>query len=172
MTNAPFPAIDSTQPLKSAVMSAHDIAVSEYHRRCQLDKRAMLLNRHIIFDALNELDVHHLTITFDGGSDNGQIESIKAFANAPADPVKTISLPHVAMELWRYDHETADLSPNLESLESAVETLAYDLLEDQYGGWENNDGAFGDITLTVPARTITLNFNERFIDFTNTTCDI
>ena len=44
----------------------------------------------------------------------------------------------------------------------AVECLAYDVLERTHGGWENNDGAYGDITFDVAERTITLDYNERY----------
>ncbi len=31
-------------------------------------------------------------------------------------------------------------------------------------GWENNDGAYGEFTLNVEQRTITLEFNGRYSD--------
>ena len=44
----------------------------------------------------------------------------------------------------------------------AVEALAYAFLEETHGGWENNEGAFGEFTFDVAERTITLDYNERF----------
>lgn len=38
----------------------------------------------------------------------------------------------------------------------------YDFLSDTYGGWENNDGAYGEFCFDAAARTIHLEFNERF----------
>jgi len=48
------------------------------------------------------------------------------------------------------------------SLEDVVEQLAYDLLSDTHGGWENNDGAYGEFCFDASARSIHLEFNERF----------
>jgi hypothetical protein len=46
-----------------------------------------------------------------------------------------------------------------------VETLAYEVLAMTHCGWENNDGAFGDIVFDVAERTITLEYNERYSSF-------
>ena len=52
-----------------------------------------------------------------------------------------------------------------ESLSSeAIETLGYDCLEEDHGGWENNDGAYGEFTFDVAERTITLDYNERHME--------
>ena len=48
------------------------------------------------------------------------------------------------------------------SLEDVVEQLAYDFLGDTHGGWENNDGAYGEFCFDASARCIHLEFNERF----------
>ena len=47
-------------------------------------------------------------------------------------------------------------------LEDVVEQLAYDFLSDAHGGWENNDGAWGEFCFDAAARCIHLEFNERF----------
>jgi hypothetical protein len=47
-----------------------------------------------------------------------------------------------------------------ETDEDAIEKLVYDLLEQTYSGWEDNQGAYGDFLFHVAERTITLNFNE------------
>jgi len=48
------------------------------------------------------------------------------------------------------------------SIADAIEQLAYDFLEQTHSGWEDNDGAYGDFTFDVAARTITLDYNERY----------
>ena len=39
--------------------------------------------------------------------------------------------------------------------------LAFDFLSDTHGGWENNDGAYGEFCFDAAARCIHLEFNER-----------
>ena len=49
-------------------------------------------------------------------------------------------------------------------MEEAIETLVYKVLNQIYGGWENNDGAYGEYTFDVTERTITLDYNERHME--------
>ena len=64
--------------------------------------------------------------------------------------------------------ENPDHPPIERNLEAAVEGVAWDYLDDLYSGWENNDGAFGSFVFDVPARTVTLEHNERFTDCNTT----
>ena len=50
------------------------------------------------------------------------------------------------------------------SLPDAIEHLCYDFLEQEHGGWENNDGAYGEFILDVAGRTVELDFNGRYTD--------
>ena len=43
-----------------------------------------------------------------------------------------------------------------------VESLAYDVLEKTHCGWENSDGAYGDVIFDVAEGVITLDYNERY----------
>jgi hypothetical protein len=49
-------------------------------------------------------------------------------------------------------------------LRDAIETLCYDYLEQEHGGWENNDGAYGEFQFDVAERTIELEFSSRYTD--------
>ena len=55
-------------------------------------------------------------------------------------------------------------SPSESTLEEAIENLCYDYLEETHGGWENNDGGFGEFRIDVAKRTVELEFNGRFTD--------
>jgi hypothetical protein len=50
------------------------------------------------------------------------------------------------------------------TLGDAIEALCYDCLEETHGGWENNEGAYGEFRLDVARRTIELEFIGRFAD--------
>jgi hypothetical protein len=56
----------------------------------------------------------------------------------------------------------AELKRSAVSISAAIESLAYGALEQTHSGWENNDGAYGDIVFDVAERTITLDYNERY----------
>ena len=113
-------------------------------------------NKAALFDALAAAGITSVLVHFDGSGDSGQIEDIDATAdNQPAEiPSGNIEIAQVR---WG--------DPNIErttlSVRDAIESLAYDFLEQTHGGWENNEGAYGEFTFDVAERTITLDYNER-----------
>ena len=48
-----------------------------------------------------------------------------------------------------------------------IETLAYDFLESTHSGWEDGEGANGEFRFSLSERTITLDYNERYVDYTH-----
>ena len=147
------------------IATAEGIVARKRQRTENLQQRALLLNRQIIFDALKAAGIDQIDITFDGTSDNGQIEAIEAAAGT-----MPLALPQTPIALWRC--ESGELRPNPEPFEGALETFAYDLLWEHEAGWENGDGAFGTIILMVQAETITIACHQRFIETTLTTSHV
>jgi hypothetical protein len=115
-------------------------------------------DKEIIFAALAEAGIHSVTLNYDGGGDSGQIEDIEAW-NATGDRIPLPSDRKVQLTLGNPDEPLTDVD-----LQAAIETLAWDFLEEMYAGWENNDGAFGIFVFDVPNRTVTLEHSERFTD--------
>jgi hypothetical protein len=110
-------------------------------------------NKDRLFDGLMAVGITHVTVTFDGSGDSGQIESIGAWAGETAVDFPATEIPYAALT-W-----------------DVVEQLAYDFLSDTHGGWENNDGAWGEFCFDAAARCIHLEFNERFTSSELTTHD-
>jgi hypothetical protein len=118
-------------------------------------------NKNLIFAALAEAGVHKVTVEYDGSGDSGQIENVEAW-NAGDQRIPFPSDTRIQLGSGNPDHPLTELN-----LEAAVETLAWDYLEIHYG-WENNDGAFGTFVFDVPARTVTLEHNERYTEVNTT----
>jgi hypothetical protein len=116
-------------------------------------------NKTALFDALAAAGISHVTVSFDGYGDSGQIEDVETKAGDAIVDLPPGSITIAVAEWGRGDASQRDLS-----LPAAVEQLAYGLLEETHGGWENNSGAYGDFVFDVAQRTITLNYNERFED--------
>mgnify|MGYP003613415137 FL=1 len=114
-------------------------------------------NKTALFDALAAAGITLVTVTFDGSGDSGQIEDIAAQSDD-----RTVDLPQgeitIATVAWGTDKVTAISM----GVEAAIEQLAYDFLSETHGGWENNDGAYGEFTFDVAKGTITLDYNERY----------
>ena len=114
-------------------------------------------NRDRLFDGLTAAGITDVTVTFDGEGDSGQIESIGAWAGDKAVDFLAVEIPYAALTWDNPEVELRQLS-----LEDVVEQLAYDFLADTHGGWENNGGAYGEFCFDASARSIHLEFNERF----------
>ena len=95
-------------------------------------------------------------VTFDGVGDSGQIESIDARIGDAASALPICDI-EIATSAW----DGSELHRRMLPLGDAIEQLAYAFLEETHGGWENNEGAFGEFTFDVPERTIRLDYNER-----------
>ena len=135
---------------------------TEYKRYQEALKKTNELNKVAVFDPLAEAGIDRVTVTFDGEGDSGQIEEVTAYKNEAAIglPVSSVTLHSVP---WGSETITGATSPVAE----AIESLCYDYLSEAHGGWENNDGAFGEFTFHVSERRIELDFNDRFTDYTN-----
>lgn len=116
-------------------------------------------NQTAIFDALALAGVVTLVVNFDGYGDSGQIEAITATGTEGEMVLPEISIAYASPDRGDGD-EAVDQRPL--PLSEAIETLCYDLLRHTHAGWENNDGAFGDFTFDVTARTISLDHNDRY----------
>lgn len=114
-------------------------------------------NKALLFDALAAAGITKVVVHFDGYGDSGQIEDIAAYTN---DVDANIPAHTIEIARPRWGEPEADRSSCL--LRDAIEALSYDALEETHGGWENNEGAYGDFTFDVAARTITLDYNERY----------
>ena len=95
-----------------------------------------------------------------------QIESIGAWSGETAVDFPATEIAYAALTWDDPEVEMRQLS-----LEDVVEQLAYDFLSDTHGGWENNDGAWGEFCFDAAARCIHLEFNERFTSSELTTHD-
>jgi hypothetical protein len=87
-------------------------------------------------DRLTELGITRVLITYDGYGDSGNIESVVAYAG----------------------EEDVELASEIDA---ALQEAAYDLLP---GGWEINDGSFGELVLDVSERRLVREHNWRITE--------
>lgn len=117
------------------------------------------INQNTIFDALASAGIFSLVVEFDGYGDSGQIESITATGTAGETDLPETSIDYATPS---HGDDGEGVRKTAMPLADAIEELCYDLLRHTHAGWENNDGAFGDFTFDVAARTIGLDHSERY----------
>lgn len=124
-------------------------------RRATFSEKLVGLKANL-FDFLEVRGIVLVTVDFDGCGDSGQIESIFAF-----DEHGEVAIPEDKLAIAETSPAVDTSTDGGEPVKDVIETLAYDLLESEHGGWENNDGAYGEFRFDVAERTITLACNIR-----------
>ncbi|VVB49955.1 hypothetical protein RHAL1_04099 [Beijerinckiaceae bacterium RH AL1] len=125
--------------------------------RAKLEAELFTLNKATLLNALTLAGVTRVVVSFDGYGDSGQIENVEA--QTGHDPV---TMPSAAIEIAEAVWDQAEPKRSSVSIAEAVESLAYDVLGRTHCGWENNDGAYGDVIFDTEEETITLDYNERY----------
>ena len=137
---------------------------TNYALHKDLCAKANELNKAVLFDVLAPAGITSIHVDFDGEGDSGQINGVLALAGD--QPIK---LPATRLTLQQLRWGQTESTPSEFTLAEAIETLCYDYLEETHGGWENNDGAYGEFRFDVAKRTIELEFNGRYTEtFTDT----
>ena len=129
---------------------------AEHERR---DAELRPVNKTAVFDALAAAGITIVVVAFDGYGDSGQIENIEAKAG---DDVVALPSGRGRDRVGRLGQ--AELERTTMTVRDAIERLVYDFLGKTHDGWENSDGAYGDFTFDVAERTITLDYNERYME--------
>jgi len=124
-------------------------------------------NRSAIAAALEAQQVATVTIEFNGSGDEGQVEPAALF-NVDGQPIE---MPDVNVEVL-IDRVGGEPLASNESLAAALESFAYDALSDLHGGWQDNEGAYGELIIDVATGKATLDFNARIIESINTTTQL
>jgi hypothetical protein len=140
--------------------NSNDI-IDDYKRYTQALAQANRINKDMLFEALSTAGITAVNVEFDGEGDSGQIGDITLHSGGVAVPLPTL---HVTLS--RAAYSTGKLDSAQASLREAIETLCYDFLSQEQGGWENDGGAYGEFTFDVASRKIDLEFNARFTDST------
>jgi hypothetical protein len=143
-------------------MTDTDHVASAYEKHAALLKQANALNKITVFDALAAARITRVVVTFDGEGDSGQIQEAIAYIEA-----KETSIPELTIPFNSAPWNATELAITESTLEETIKDLCWDYLSDQYGGWENNDGGYGEFILNVAQREIELDFYARYTDSTH-----
>lgn len=128
------------------------------------------VNKEIVFDLLSKTDVKKFEVAFDGYGDSGQLEEIvfekKSDENYFEQIVKGVS----CREGMVWENGRMRLRTNVRdlSLKDLVLDVSYEILEAKHGGWEINEGSYGNFTWDVEKRTIQMEYNERYVEVNTT----
>jgi hypothetical protein len=137
-------------------MTQEDNFTAAYECQAATRCKAVEINKVVVFDALAAANITSVTVEFDGVGDSGGIEYISANSGDTRTELPVGSVPF-------HQAECGDDASELmqQTLREAIESLCYDSLADEHGGWANDDGAYGTFTFNVATRTIEVELGVR-----------
>lgn len=133
--------------------------------------RRYVTNKDSVMRSMKRHAIPKLRVFYSGGGDSGCVEGVE-FVGLSDDDVSSpqtikVSIAKVTSRFadgtWIDEEVKARVS-----LYEAAETFAYDWLEANHPGWENNDGADGEIIFDLEAGKVFLTHNSHYTE-TDTT---
>ena len=150
-----------------------DAQFAAYEARCTkaaaLTAEILPHNKQVLFDALSAAGIDVVTVEFDGSGDSGQFEAPAGFDAENTE----VAIPAGEITVKVVDFETGTIREQTTTPREYIETLAYDFLESTHSGWEDGEGAKtnggknGEFRFSLSERTITLDYNERYVAYTH-----
>jgi hypothetical protein len=139
---------------------------------------ALAKTKPVLFDALKRAGIVRVVVSFDGEGDSGQIESVTAYRDDDTEidlPDETITCAFADMEAI---YVPCDVNPSGQQfagyqiedkkktakIAEIIDDIFWDFIGAQHGGWENNDGGFGECHFLVEDEIIRLEMNERYTE--------
>ena len=127
------------------------------------------LNKVALANAVKPLGVTRIEVEFSGSSDSGQVDEIhyyvyKTLANN-ADTIKKTLVQEAKVTdstTWSEAKKEWVTTTKCPTIEELVEQICYDLLSANHGGWEINEGSYGEFVFSFgKSNKIDLTFNQR-----------
>lgn len=107
-------------------------------------------NKKIICEIMNSLGIDSINLEFDGSGDSGQVESVTVSPEHLQDAFEEIKTKGSRVNhYWSENTWHADLVEHECSASDLAMDVAYEILENKYGGWEINEGSFGTIIINA-----------------------
>lgn len=132
-----------------------------------LSANALLENRHRLLAALRELEAQSATIDYSGGGDSGDISTVAVF---PSERMDSLAQAMVVLRCvrgeWRDGHYQPIVEDRSVALSQALEDFTLEWVNSTHGGWENNDGGQGTVTIDVTENTFNLEHTEFYTEST------
>lgn len=124
-------------------------------------------NKATLIAAMKEHGINYIHVSFDGCGDSGQMEEVVLF-NEKAEQIdddcldRSCEVIHTSQtykdNAWHHEKFS-----RMETIRDLAETVAYWPLEDHFGGWEINEGAYGTVVINADG-TGTIDYNQRVVD--------
>ena len=136
--------------------------MSDYH---VLASEALHDNRVRLMTALATLQAQQVVVNYTGGGDSGDVAELGIMPPEllPQLDSETVAIRCLVGE-WRdgqHHHQVVDKPL---TLKAALQDFTLDWVNSTHGGWENNDGGQGTVTIDIAENTFDLEHTEFYTE--------
>ena len=135
-----------------------DFAVREADRQSRVGEEIEQL-KAVLVPCLRAAGIARVEVRFEGGGDSGAVEELLCFDAAD----DAVACPDIPIAVSRKDQPDGVGTFAPPTLQAALEQLTYLALERHHPGWENNDGAAGQLVIDVAEPSFSLECSLRFV---------
>jgi hypothetical protein len=132
------------------------------NKRKQEKKEEVKVTRNALMEVLLKHNVKEVVVGFDGSCDSGSIERFEYQAAKEIKGDEIVLGTLKTKTEWCTKKQNFVTSTKESTLNDMVEEVCYDLLEISHGGWEINEGSYGEFLIEPKEDKISLTFNRRF----------
>lgn len=130
-----------------------------------LSTDALHENRERLLAALSALSIQTAVIDYSGGGDSGDVSELVV---SPPEQMTQVTQATVILRCVRGEWRDGKYHPIVEDqpvlLRQALEDFTLDWVNATHGGWENNDGGQGTVTINVADNTFVLEHTEFYTE--------
>lgn len=129
------------------------------------EEQRTVANRAAIFTALRDDGVLRAIVGYSGSGDSGGTEGVR-FEMPDGGTLTEIAMApqYRQSSQWRDGAWQTTVSLEDKPLEDALTDFAMDAVDQHYGGWEDNDGASGEVVFDATDGTIVIEHRAYFTD--------
>jgi hypothetical protein len=120
-------------------------------------------NKKSIVAFMQANGIERAVIEFDGSGDSGQTEPAVIFPQSKQELVYEEITFITFSQRFSGGEWNVEATEKQASVEEALEDLAYCALENNHGGWEINEGAYGEITIEADGSG-KIEYNQRVME--------
>ncbi|PTQ84033.1 DUF6878 family protein [Agitococcus lubricus] len=139
---------------------------------------AVRANRQPLLDALAALAITQLVVRYEGGGDSGDVSELEIFPEslAQANIANTLKVEQLTYHCLADEYQDGEyryfLQEQQSSIDSALRDFVLTWVDAHHGGWENNDGGSGTMTINVTEGTFRLEHTEYYTECSNYEYDL
>jgi len=139
---------------------------------------AVRANRQPLLTALAALAITQLVVRYEGGGDSGDVSELEIFPEslAQANIANTLKVEQLTYHCLAGEYQDGEyryfLQEQQSSIDSALRDFTLTWVDAHHGGWENNDGGSGTMTINVTEGTFRLEHSEYYTECSNYEYDL